>query len=82
MIERIEEGIEKKNLEVEIVGKRGKGRGRQRLTSLDLMMKKLEVTNGKQLGEIVRDGRKWRGECTNMIHLRHSMKMNDKDKEE
>ena len=55
---RIEGGIEKNILEAEIGGKRA--RGGQILKMLDWIMERLRVKDGKQLGKVAMNRKRWR----------------------
>jgi len=55
---RREGGIEKNILEVEMTGKRA--RGRQRLKMFDWIMERFRVKDGKQLANVARDRKRWR----------------------
>ena len=54
---RREGGIEKNILEAEMGGKRA--RGRQRLKMLDWMMERLRIKDGKQLGIVAMNRKRW-----------------------
>ena len=55
---RREGGIEKNILEAEMGGKRA--RGRQRLKMLDWMMERLRIKDGKQLGNVAMNRKRWK----------------------